>query len=213
MTIIDGPLVPPLLSGSGLLGKLASAGLGLAATAAGLAAARATEELLGIRFDPAPAYLFYVIISGLPVALFTGCEGISVSRKVEEFTEGGMNDQVHVIPGPISTGRVTLRRGLSVSPALFEWFNMGQYDCKVSRLDIDVVQGAPGMNALNAVGVNGPGIVKFWSLNSAFPVSWSLSPLDVNNTTQCAIESLEISCTTITQYDLAGTPMSPTALF
>lgn len=209
MSLIHGPKMPPTTS---LLGGELSAALDQAKSAVGTTLIREMESLIGIRFDPAPAYLFYVTISGLMVALFTSCEGVRVSRAVEEVHEGGLNDQVHTLPGPISAGRVTLKRGLSVSRELWDWFTEGLYDCKVKRQQMSIIQGAPGMSALSLVGVKGPGIVKNWDLEGAYPVSYSISDLDVNHTNRVAIESLEIACRTITLSKIVGTPMSPTAL-
>lgn len=208
MSLIHGPKMPP----SALMGGELSAVLDQAKSAVGMTLMREMENLVGIRFDPAPAYLFYVSISGLMVALFTACEGVRVSRSVEEVREGGLNDQVHTLPGPMSAGRVTLKRGLSVSRELWGWFTEGIYDCKVKRQHMSIVQGAPGMSALAAIGMKGPGIVKNWDLEGAYPVSWSLSNLDVSNTSQVAIESVEIACRTITLSKIVGTPMSPSAL-
>jgi hypothetical protein len=79
---------------------------------------------------------------------------------------------------------------------------------------MSIMQGAPGMNALGAVGMmeGGAGIAKTWNLEGAYPVKWSLSGLDVSSTNQVAIESIEIACKTISLSMIAGTPMSPTAL-
>lgn len=209
MSLIHGPKQPPTAPLAG--GQLSDA-LDQAKGAIGTTMIREMENLVGIRFDPAPAYLFYVSISGLMVALFTACEGVRVSRSVEEFHEGGLNDQSHSLPGPMNAGRVTLRRGISASRELWNWFTEGIYDCKVKRQHMSIIQGAPGMSALSLVGIKGPGIIKNWDLEGAYPVSWSLSSLDVNNTSQVAIESIEIACRTITLSKIIGTPMSPTAL-
>lgn len=209
MSLIHGPKIPPSTS---LLGGELSAALDQAKSAVGMTLIREMEALIGIRFDPAPAYLFYVSISGLMVALFTGCEGVRVARSVEEVHEGGLNDQVHSLPGGLSAGRVTLKRGLTVSRELWDWFTEGIYDCKVKRQHMSIVQGAAGMSALSMVGVKGPGTVKSWDLEGAYPVSYALSSLDVSNTNQVAIESVEIACRTISLSKIVGTPMSPTAL-
>jgi phage tail-like protein len=193
-----------------MLKNLAKGALNKAKTSVGLAAMREAEELLGIRFDPAPAYLFYVSISGLIVGLFTGCDGLSVTRSVEEFREGGVNDHAHVLPGPVSVGMVSLRRGLSISRVLWDWFTDGLYDNKVNKLNMSIVQGAPGGNLLPLGG--GLGMVKTWNLDGAYPVSWSLSSLDVSNTNQVAIETVQIACQSISLQKLAGIPLSPTAL-
>lgn len=209
MSLIHGPKTVPSTS---LLGGEISAAIDQAKSAVGTTLIREMENLIGIRFDPAPAYLFYVSVSGLMVALFTACEGVSVSRSVEEVHEGGLNDQVHTLPGGMKAGRVTLKRGLSVSRELWDWFSEGIFDCKVKRQHMSIIQGAPGMSALSVVGVKGPGIIKNWDLEGAFPTGYSLSSLDVNDTDHVAIESVEIACRTITLSKIVGTPMSPSAL-
>lgn len=209
MSLIHGPKTVPSTS---LLGGEISAAIDQAKSAVGTTLIREMENMIGIRFDPAPAYLFYVSVSGLMVALFTACEGVSVSRSVEEVHEGGLNDQVHTLPGGMKAGRVTLKRGLSVSRELWDWFSEGIFDCKVKRQHMSIIQGAPGMSALSVVGVKGPGIVKNWDLEGAFPTGYSLSSLDVNDTDHVAIESVEIACRAITLSKIVGTPMSPTAL-
>ncbi|HEX2980286.1 MAG TPA: phage tail protein [Anaerolineaceae bacterium] len=172
---------------------------------------RIAEELAGIRFDPAPAYLFYVSISGKIVALFTGCEGIQMTRAVEEYREGGLNDSVHLLPGPISAGRLTLRRGVSISRVLWDWFTEGLYNCKVEKVSMSVIQGTPGIDPLVLAGKTGVGIVKMWDIEDAYPVSYSISSLDVKSTDQVAIESVEIACRTITLSKTVATPMSISA--
>ncbi len=208
MTVIHGPKLPVSPAGGSMLKDLANQAKGMLGTAA----LREMETLLGVRFDPAPAYLFYVSISGLMVGLFTSCEGLRMTRQVEEVHEGGLNDHIHYLPGQISSGRVTLKRGISMSRELWNWFTEGLYDCKVQRFNMSIVQGAPGMSAAAVIGMDGPGIVKNWDLEGAYPVSWSLSNLEVSNTSQVAIESVEIVCSSLTLSKLAGTPMSPTAL-
>ena len=208
MSVIHGPRIIPPLSQSSMLGNLANT----AATAAGKAIVSQIEELLGTRFDPAPAYLFSISISGAIVGMFTACEGLQVSRQVEEIHEGGVNDHVHFYPGPVNLGKITLKRGISASRVLWDWFNEGLYSCKVKKVNMSITQGAPGMNSLSAIGGSGLGIVKYWNLEGAFPVSWSLSSLDVNNTSQVAIESIEIACKSISLLPVTGVPMSPSAL-
>ncbi len=210
MSVINGPTkLPGPLAGGDELGQALNQAKGMLGTTL----VREMEKLIGIRFDPAPAYLFYVSISGLVVGLFTSCEGLGVNRQVEELPEGGLNDHVHTLPGRVKAGHITLKRGLSVSSELWNWFGEGLYDAKVKRQNMSIIQGGPGMSALSVVGMKGPGIVKNWDFEGAYPISWSLSTLDVNNTNQVAIESIEIAFETISLSKIAGVPMSPSALF
>ncbi len=178
----------------------------------GLKAIRQLEKLLGMRFEAAPAYLFYVEISGLMVALFTECSGLGTHRSVETVREGGLNDKVHQLAGPIEYDHIILKRGLTASRSLWDWFEQGQYDFKVKRLNMSITQGAPGMNLVGMVatfiGGSGYGVVKTWNLERAFPLSWKLSELSVANTSAVAVESLEIVHEGISLSPVFGTPMS-----
>ncbi len=178
----------------------------------GIRAIRQLEKMLGMRFEAAPAYLFYVEISGLMVALFTECSGLGTRRSVETVREGGLNDKVHQLAGPVEYDHILLKRGLTASRSLWDWFEQGQYDFKVKRLNMSITQGAPGMNLVGMVasffGGSGYGVVKTWNLERAFPLSWRLSELSVANTNAVAVESLEIVHEGITLSPVVGTPMS-----
>ena len=175
-----------------------------------LAGIRAMEKLTGVRMDPAPAYLFYVDISGIVVALFTECSGIGGERSVEVVQEGGVNDHVHTLPGQMKYTNIQLKRGISTSQELWKWFEKGKYDFDVKRVHMSIYQGGPGMNlaALAGAGGGGYGVVKQWNVENAYPVSWKLSDLNVNNTDSVAIESLEIAHDGIALSKIFGTPMS-----
>jgi phage tail-like protein len=204
MSLINGPtkIDPKTDSGFSLANKIPNS--------MALAALRAIEKATGIRMDPAPAYLFYVDISGIIVALFTECSGIGGERSVEVVQEGGVNDHTHVLPGQMKYNNITLKRGLSTSQELWGWFDKGKYDFKVKRVHMSIYQGGPGMNLAAAVGISGSGygVVKQWDIENAYPVSWKLSDLNVNNTDSVAIESLEIAHSGISLSKIFGTPMS-----
>lgn len=203
----------------------ASAAAGAAATAVTAYGTRTWEKASGMRFDPAPAYLFYVELSGLIVALFTQCSGLDISRDVEKVEEGGVNNYVHKLPGRVSYKNITLSRGLTVSRALWDWMKEGRYDNRVRRINFSIIQGAPGHNALT-IGANlissggwenfqaamgaGFGKVKHWDVENAYPVSWSLSELDASSGS-AAIETLEIAHHGLSLSWEMLTPMSLTA--
>ena len=187
-----------------------------------MAGIRVAEEALGFRFDPAPTYLFFVELSGLLVAMFSKCSGLKVSRDITEFREGGLNDQTHKLPGAIKYDNLVLERGLTMSRALWDWFQQGRYDFKVRRLNFSIIQGAPGHNLIAGIGGGtlnmsdtafgmlgkGFGKVKHWDIENAYPVSWSISDLDASNGTSVVIETLEIAHHGLTLSYEVGTPMS-----
>jgi phage tail-like protein len=138
---------------------------------------------------PVPAYQFSVEIDGDVVAFFQSVSGLAVQRKVEPQPEGGRNDYVLELPGPLSYGHVTLEVGLTSSKAFWDWMMSGRYDGKVSKKDIFLTQRRPNP----IVGVPTFLEAKRWSLNQAFPVSWKLSSLSVDTTQKIAIETLELA--------------------
>lgn len=175
-----------------------------------LAALRTLEKMTGVRMDPAPAYLFYVDISGVIVALFTECSGIGGERSIEMVQEGGVNDHMIPLPGQMKYSNIQLKRGISTSQELWNWFDKGKYEFNVKKVHMSIYQGGPGMNLLALAGLSsaGYGVVKQWDIENAFPVSWKLSDLNVNNIDSVAIESLEIAHSGISLSKIFGTPMS-----
>ena len=182
-----------------------------AATAAGKFGLSAFESQTGIRFDPSPSYLFYVEITGVIVGLFTGCSGLGVTRQVENIREGGVNDRGYSLPGKVSYSNITLKRGLSVSRELWNWFRNGLYDFQVKKLNMSIVQGAAGQDLIAAVTSSGNyGLTKRWNIENAYPVSWKLSDLSTSEINTVAIETLEIAHDGLSLSSMVGTPMSIT---
>ena len=183
----------------GLKGQLMAAGMqtgGMIATA------------LGWRFDPAPAYLFYVELSGVVVALFTECSGLSVTREVEEVVEGGVNNYTHKLPGRVRFSNITLKRGLSLSRALWDWFQEGRYDFHAKRINFSIFQGAPGYNLASIAGLGSEvGKVKHWDVENAYPVRWEISALNTSSR-EVVIETLEVAHHGLSLSYEAGTPFS-----
>ena len=70
-------------------------------------------------------------------AAFAECDGIELRFDVITYSEGGANAGRRLIPGPASTGRVTLRRGMTSSADLWDWCE------SVQRTDVRVVILAP----------------------------------------------------------------------
>jgi phage tail-like protein len=218
---------PPVTS-KGAKGMLRKAGEqaatragGQATTGAMAAGMRSLEAASGMRFDPIPAYLFFVELSGVFVALFTECSGLGIEREVKEIKEGGVNNYTHKLPGRVKFGNITLKRGISLSRALWDWMAQGRHNFKVRRLNFSIVQGAPGHNlttaiagavggapdALMSLAGQGFGKVKHWDIEDAYPVSWELSDLSTSSG-ETAIETIEIAHHGLTLSYEVLTPMS-----
>ncbi len=131
--------------------------------------------------DPIPNFKYGLEIGGILVAGFTSCSGLEVSRDTVEVAEGGINDHVHVLPGPVGHGHVTFERGITFTSFLWEWMHWGMTDTEVLRLPVVIiffdVSGLP---------------VKIWPLLDAYPVKWAGQQVK-SGSRDVAIETLEIA--------------------
>ena len=56
-------------------------------------------------------------------ALFAECDGLEMTMEPKTYKEGGNNlEQIH-LPGPVSYGQLTLKRGMTANIDLWKWFN------------------------------------------------------------------------------------------
>jgi len=68
------------------------------------------------------AYRFVVQLDGSVEAAFTECTLPSLEVDVQEQKEGGYNTGVHLLPGPVKAGRITLKSGVTHSSKLLQWY-------------------------------------------------------------------------------------------
>jgi phage tail-like protein len=138
---------------------------------------------LASRIDPAPAYKFHVAVEvdGILEAFFTECSGLTMQREVTTYKEGGVNDYVHHLPGRVTYTNVVLKRGITASSVLWDWFQQGLYDGKVKRINVSILM-------FDRSGE----VLKRWELENAYPVKWT-GPEFKSDSNQAAIESLELT--------------------
>lgn len=78
-------------------------------------------------------------------AAFSECDGLEMSMEVKTIKEGGNNSgPIHLI-GPVSNGQVTLKRGMTDSFDLWEWFE------KVKRREVTGYYGTCNIFMLSSV--------------------------------------------------------------
>ena len=130
--------------------------------------------------DPYRAYNFKLMIGGIAEGHFTQCSGMSVDVAAIDYREGGTNQVVHRLPGPVTYGDITLRFGLTASRELWTWF-MTAVTGRVVRKNVSIV-------LLDADGV---AEVARWDLINAWPKSWRGAPLDTLSK-EVAIESVTL---------------------
>ena len=135
--------------------------------------------------DPIPTYSFYVTIDNVTVANFLTCAGLTMTREVKKFAEGGLNEYQHVVPGRITYADITLSHGVTFSDTLWSWFLEGSTDGKVSQRTISIIQMVPySMN-----------VVRQFDIYDAFPVEWSGPSLDTRSDNTIAVDTLKIAFT------------------
>lgn len=143
-------------------------------------ASNATSHYLAGR-DPAQAFRFYVELQGVVAAEFLECSGLSMEREVREYAEGGVNGFVHRLPGRVRYSNITLKRGITYSRDLWDWYCRGQHDGRVKYANLSIILGNPeGRKS------------KQWNVIKAYPVKWTGPSLNTE-TMQVASETLEIA--------------------
>jgi phage tail-like protein len=145
----------------------------------------ATPPAGGAWVDPYRAYNFKLLIQGVAEGHFTQCSGMSIDVAAIDYREGGQNQVVHRLPGPVTYGDITLRYGLTLSTDLWAWF-LTAVAGRVERKNVSIVM-------LDADGVQE---VLRWDLINAWPKSWRGAPLDTLSK-EAAIESLTLTYETL----------------
>ena len=125
-------------------------------------------------------YRFYVEIAGVPQAVFTEVSGLQIETEITEYEEGGNNDFVHRLPGRTKIGNITLKRGMTSSNELLQWF------LKIARGSID-------RRNVTVIMYDSAGKELFrWNFIEAYPVKWT-GPQFTAASTEAAVETLELT--------------------
>ncbi len=56
-------------------------------------------------------------------AAFSDCDGLEMTMEVKTIREGGNNGKQFRLTGPVSYGQLTLKRGMTTSFDLWDWFS------------------------------------------------------------------------------------------
>ena len=70
-------------------------------------------------------------------AAFSECDGLEMTMEVKTIREGGNNGEQIRLTGPVSYGQLTLKRGMTGSFDLWDWFNAMQTNVGL-RADAEV---------------------------------------------------------------------------
>ncbi|MBV8903633.1 MAG: phage tail protein [Acidobacteriia bacterium] len=117
---------------------------------------------------------------GVTAGHFTECTNIGVKVQTLRYREGGTQQVVHCLPGPVEYADITLRYGLTQSTELWNWF-MSAVKGKVERKNASII-------LMDSDGVTE---VVRWDLINAWPAEWRGAPLDAMGR-EVALESMTL---------------------
>lgn len=129
--------------------------------------------------DPYMNFNFTVEIEGIEAAGFLEVSGIVAETAVVEYREGNMPGQSLKLPGQTRFGNVTLKRGISRSTALWNWYK-SVIDGDADRRNVSII-------LLNTRREE----VRRWNLFEAWPCKFEAAPLNAKGN-DVVIETLEI---------------------
>ena len=141
---------------------------------------RSVPSLVGQRAEVHAAFRFAVQINGITEAVFTECSLPTLEVEVHQQMEGGLNHAVHQIPGRVKGGTITLKRGLTASSALLQWYMSVATGSIVPRAASVIMYDSMAVELLR------------WNFEGAFPTKWT-GPSFNSGGDQAAIETLELS--------------------
>jgi phage tail-like protein len=138
-----------------------------------------------LRLDPLPAFNFLVQLiesNGLTITVagFSECSGLDSTLEIQEYQEGGVNDRVHKFPSRFTFTNITLKRGISLDPALRDW-HLNLLRGRTERRDGLIIL----LNELRLP-------MLAWKFERGLPVKYSAPTLNAT-TSEVAIETLEIA--------------------
>jgi phage tail-like protein len=128
------------------------------------------------------AFRFAVQIDGNTEAVFTECTMPTLEVDIHEQQEGGLNDAVHLIPGRIKAGKISLKRGITTSSDLLKWYvDVARGQILSSKRKVSVIMYDSTANEIMR-----------WNFEDAFPSRWT-GPTFNAARSEVAIETLELS--------------------
>lgn len=123
---------------------------------------------------------YQIEIEGVLVAGFSEVTGIRMTTEFLEFREGGLNAYIHKLPGQTLVSNLVLKRGLTDSASLWEWYrNVVNGDFK--RKNGAVILQNEQREA-----------VWRWNFVQGYPVSWQGPELRADSSL-LAVETLVIA--------------------
>ncbi len=112
---------------------------------------------------------------------FSECTGLEVTMEPRVIKEGGRNWGAAQRMGRISFSTVVLKRGITASQDLWQWFNLVGQGAYAQRLNVTITVFDSGGNGLFS-----------WTLLRALPIKFKAPDLNASNS-EVAIEELHLA--------------------
>lgn len=125
------------------------------------------------------AYMFTVLINGLPVGEFHAVDGLSRSVTTEEYYEGGRNHQPLNLIKHGKYADLTLKWGLVQRGYFFNWMSEVQAGYRFRRDLVIMMQDRMLLPT------------RVFTIIGAYPVEWTSAPLDGQNS-NVPVETLKL---------------------
>lgn len=127
--------------------------------------------------------LFEIKVADNVLATFSECTGLSLEVTTEDYHEGGENRFVHRFPTVPQVPNLVLKRGMTESHDLWDWFAAYPERGEISPKNGEVL--------LNNLVGDQRKVVRSWSFTAGYPVKWTGPELNALSP-GVAFEALEI---------------------
>ena len=134
---------------------------------------------VGARVDPYRNFNFLVEIDGITQAGFSDVTGFDATVDPIEYREGGQVTSARKLPGMAKYSNITLKRGLTDSAELYEWFRQTANGVIERRNGSIILLDLEGQEKLR------------WNFFEAWPTKWDAPDFSAKGN-EVAIESLEL---------------------
>ena len=137
--------------------------------------------------DPVVSSRFVFAADGLWMGAFNEISGLGASLAPELIPEGGQNEFVHQRPSGITWNNIVLRRGVTDSEAMYQWFKQSsgeKFAGNRNRIEFKTC-------VILALEPDGD-ISREWEVYEAFPVRWTGPTLSADSS-DVAVEELELA--------------------
>ena len=134
---------------------------------------------------PVSAGKFRFSIDGVQVGSFSEVSGLEVSLDLHEIKEGGRNGGALRVPNGLSWPNLRLKRGITESSALFDWFSQVTTEADLGK---PISMRSSSLELTDEAGE----IVRSWAMVDVMPVKWT-GPTFGAGSSEIAVEELEIA--------------------